>query len=169
MTDLSHLFLFLSVLTFCFTLYVLLLRRLAEIVQPFRLKMAEDGETLLASGLSERDEFQVRYYLDNAFSAKPMAAAAFMLPFFVLCDLVRSALGRPPPRISLATSRLSFLFTLSAFAANPLFGIIVLVEVFYMGSVVILVADPSILLRAAAALLRAEAKPCMHKHLATVD
>src|SRR5258708_5282244 len=64
--------------------YGILLRRLADLVQPMRLRLAEMGEKYQAAPLNARERNTIRVYLDNAFSARPAVVVAFLLPFIMI-------------------------------------------------------------------------------------
>ena len=101
-------------------------RRLADLVQPYRLRLAELGEEMLGSGdLTPGRERQIRFYLDNAFTAGSSPVAALAVPFVAIFGLTASLAGRRPPRVIEQDDRTFLLFALSVFAAKPAFGTIV--------------------------------------------
>ena len=135
--------------------YLVLVRRLADLVQPYRLRLAELGEEMLGSGdLTPGRERQIRFYLDNAFNGWIMTVAALAVPFVAIFGLTASLAGRRPPRVIEQDDRTSLLFALSVFAANPLFGTIVAIEIFIFGILLPVVAGHRALIAAFDALMR---------------
>lgn len=113
------------VLGFC--AYAFLLRRLATAVQPLRLRLAEEGEALLADGvLSPDDEVDVHLFLDNAFNGWAVVFLMLMMPGALLLLAKDSEPEDEPP--AGAVSKLSGLFAVSIFAANPLMGALAVME-----------------------------------------
>jgi len=134
--------------------YVIVLRRLADFVQPYRLSMAERGEKLLASAPSPQRASQILFYLDHAFSGWVMACAVFVLPLAAARGVVKHYLGTTGP--SLPTNRddgrMAGLFLLSAFASNPACGLIVAFEC----AIITLLAGPPTLMAVLGEFFRME-------------
>jgi hypothetical protein len=107
--------------------YLFVLRRLADVAQPYRLELAELGEQLLAEPCSPERKQQASFYLDNAFKGWIAPFAALVLPFAAVTVLIRSDRR---PALNPDDRRMSLLFGLSVFAANPLFGTVLAVELF---------------------------------------
>jgi tetrahydromethanopterin S-methyltransferase subunit B len=144
-----------------FILYVFLLRRLADLVQPYRLRMAEVGEGLLCERPPEPIAEQIRFYLDNAFSGWFMLVAAIALPAIILCILVMCLTRAGRKKLSQEQNineKLVALFLISTFAANPLFGIVLGAELLTFGLLAILIAGPTALMAALAQVLSAGAR-----------
>jgi hypothetical protein len=141
----------------CYGLYLFLLRRMAAAVQPYRLRLAELGERLLARGVDPVAEATIRFDLQSAFSPWPMVLLAALMPVFVLKEGFWAALGRPRrrPEPTLEMQRLIGLVSLSWFAANPLFGLIVALELLVLSLLALLVAGNLAVLRHAVRLLAA--------------
>lgn len=134
-------------------LYGLLLRRLATAVHPSRLHLAERGEKYLTFCDDPKEKSQIRFYLDNAFN--PWIAIACCALLWVALALVLFRSRRTPftPKTKEEYSRLCGLFTLSAFAANPLFGAIVAFEIFIIAAVGVVLAGNIALIRRTLALM----------------
>ena len=107
-----------------------LIRRLAELTQPHRLRMADLGNDLLRGNLPKDDAAAIRFSLDHAFSPWPMLAAVFLIPIVMLWALIGVARAQEPPRLYGGKMRWEFekLSTLSAFVANPICGLIVVAQ-----------------------------------------
>jgi hypothetical protein len=111
-----------------FGAYAVLLRRMAMAVQPVRLRLAEEGEALLAEGrLSPQDENDVVLFLDNAFNGWMPVFLMVLMPaaIFLLAKGSPAAEECPP---NPAVSKLSGMFAISIFAANPLMGTAAVIE-----------------------------------------
>jgi hypothetical protein len=140
--------------------YGLLLRRLATLAQPCRLRLAEVGERLLAeSVLAPADEAAIRFGLDNAFNGLPVVLAVLLLPAVFVRVLFGSLFGGRSDEAEVPPEQRTFVlcFLASAFAANPLFGTLVATEILVFAAVLLLISGPGVLLRGLLALLRAEA------------
>ena len=140
-------------------LYLLLVKRLADAVHPLRLKLARDGERLLASGtLSEPDVDYVHFCLDNAFNGKVAFWGMLLVPLMsisILVDLAsaRSALpGFAAKRRASLVDPVTDLFCRSVLAANPICGAMVVAQVAIVVMVGVLVTGQ---LKSAQSLLRA--------------
>jgi hypothetical protein len=138
--------------------YLLFFRRLADVVQPLRLEMAELGERLLASSISDRRKAQVSFYLENAFSGYVMALAVVLFPVFVALTLIQSVFKQKIEDIhaSPEEKKLAVLFTVSVFAANPLFGLILFAELFLLGLTLFTISGQAAVVSAISRTLRAE-------------
>lgn len=133
--------------------YALILRRLADAAQPARLRLAEEGEALLAEGnLGVENERQVRIYLENAFSGKTALIAALAIPIAMIW-LVFQQPQEQSREVEARLSRLGDWFALSVFAANPIFGIVVAVEIILLGTTLAILTGSFSAVRAAVALL----------------
>ncbi|MHB1279869.1 MAG: hypothetical protein ACYCYL_01305 [Acidithiobacillus sp.] len=147
-------------LTFIFVLYIggygWVLRRLADEVQPVRLQLAEIGETLLArESLDPMPRLYVTWCLDHAFSPWPMAIAAVVMPFLAI-KLVIVGLGKPSHYDDSRLAKLTGLFLLSTFAANPIFGIVYGLELLGLGLILLIRGGIPLVLRMAATTVRVE-------------
>lgn len=112
-------------------IYALVLRQLAYAVQPARLRMVILGRNLLTQQLSTRVHESVRYSMNTAFSPFPVIMIAFLLPIFFAALWWRSVLKLDKKRVGpQGEGRWEFerLWALSTWAANPLVGSIVAVE-----------------------------------------
>lgn len=125
-----------------FTAYVWILNRLAKFAQPMRLKMAEDGFLALNDGSLTGDERRaVLLSLNLAFNPWPAVVAAFLFPWAAIYFLVRALIaGKSKIRQrSPIVANISWKFLLSSMAANPLFGLVLLVELLaFMGVLILL-------------------------------
>lgn len=149
--------LLLSVMIF---VYVLLVRRLANLSQPMRLRMADIGMSLLESDLPEEDKVAVEFMLEHAFSFKPAVIMAVVFPIAMVRFLILKALGRKvsftPENHSKTLGVFAIQFFLSTIAANPIAGFIIILEFLTFGFVGFLVGGQMIILKAAFATQRAE-------------
>jgi hypothetical protein len=144
--------------------YALILRRIADLAQPLRLQLAREGEWLLGNPWSREDEQVIRFMLDNAFNPLPMVVASIGLPIAIAVALVKAIAGKD--QLPKTTNRelrnrqvkVSGLFALSSFAANPVFGLIVLCEVLILGSILVLLVSYRALVLAILNVLMVEAK-----------
>jgi hypothetical protein len=146
--------------------YILILRRFADAVMPYRLEMAAVGERILATKPSAVRRAQTQFYLDNAFSGWVAPFAAICLPFvsiWVAGSAVYRLLilkGRRPVlddgQSSRDDQRMAILFTVSVFAANPLFGSLLVLEFLLVGIVLVVISGTDAVMAAIAALIRAE-------------
>jgi hypothetical protein len=126
--------------------YALLLRRLAFLAQPARLRMAEHGERLLASDLPSGRAEQIRFCLDNAFDGWVVFVAALVFPLIaVFGPLYLLSKGRMAKAAVGSDERyFAELFAISAFAANPLFGTIAVAEFAILGFLLLLISGPQL-------------------------
>lgn len=143
-------------------IYVLLVKRLADLSQPMRLRMADIGMALLESDLPESDKVDVAFMLEHAFSFKPAVVMAVAFPIAMVRFLILKALGR---RVSFTMKPHSKMlgafavqFLLSAIAANPIAGLVIVLELFTFGLVGFLVGGQVLIVKAAFATQRAEAQ-----------
>jgi hypothetical protein len=156
---------YLSVLRLCATLavvaalYLLLVKRLADAVHPLRLKLARDGERLLASGtLSQQDADYVHFCLDNAFNGKVAFWGMFLVPLMSVSTLIDLASvrgnrhGLAPQRRASPVDPVTDLFCRSVLAANPICGAMVVGLIAMVVMIGVLVTGQ---LKSAQSLLRA--------------
>jgi hypothetical protein len=138
--------------------YGLLLRRLATIVQPHRLRLAEHGEKYLAVCKDQEERGLIKFYLDKAFSPWITIWAFVSLPIVLIHELVRPAKFDFVPSDEEGHRTICRLFIISVFAANPLFGTLVAVELLIATIVVALVAGNVVLIkRAILAMMESQA------------
>jgi hypothetical protein len=130
--------------------YLFTLRRLADVAQPYRLQLAELGERILTEPPAPDRAQQVSFYLDHAFSGWVALFAALALPFVALTAMLEPGAKRPLPTTD--DKRLSALFAVSAYAANPLFGTLVAAELFVITLLLVVLSGPAALARALAIL-----------------
>lgn len=115
--------------------YVVVLRRLADAAFAARLRLAELGEEALGRTISNDDRDLIGSMLDHAFSPLPALAAAILVPVLVVLILVRTP-TRAPEDVSYRMPILRA-FAISAFAANPVCGAIVALELLVIAAVVL--------------------------------
>ena len=124
------------------SLYILILRRLADAVQPYRIYLAESGEAYLANDSKPNDKKRiVRFFLDNAFQPWVVMLGAIVLPVVLMVSLVKQCFSGKdvtPQDRDVEYDRLDKVFTMSALCANPLFGIIFLVQLLFVFAVAVL-------------------------------
>jgi hypothetical protein len=105
--------------------YGFILRRLAEVIHPLRLRLAELGEKYLEMPLAPEDRTQVIFYLDNAFNPWVAVVAVASFPFVIIFLLFRPKQNNT----SIGTQKeIEYLFTISVVAANPLFSLVTALE-----------------------------------------
>jgi len=137
----------LAIITVSVVIYALILRRMAFVVQPVRLKMAELGEHILSSDLPAARADQIRFYLDNAFNGWVMFFVALVLPLVAVFMPFYMMAKRQTQELHQQNSdeqRVAELFGISAFAANPLFGAVVAVEFAVLGFLLLLFVGPQL-------------------------
>jgi len=122
---------------FIIVLYLFLVRRVAEVMQPFRRRLAERGERLLAEPtLTEGDARVLRYALDHAYSSGMAWRFVWVVPIAGFLLLVRRLRGKPAPsgptsggalrgQLIEVTNRA----TLSTLSNSPLAALIVFIEI----------------------------------------
>lgn len=116
-------------------LYPVVMRILVDRVQPTRLRMADLGKQLLASThLPDRLKDVVDGMLDEAFDWRFMLFASFLFPYFVIGRMFRLIAPPKIPKINDLETRKQFheflnCHTRATAAANPLFAIILGIEV----------------------------------------
>jgi hypothetical protein len=132
----------------CFGLYAIVLRQLAKAVQPLRLRLAEEGEALLTEGvLSIEEESDVRMFLDNAYDGWVAVFLMLMMPaamFYLLIDPTGT-----DDRATERSAKLSWLFLVSVFAANPFVGALAIMEFVVLAFVMVIATGSFAMLRAA--------------------
>lgn len=131
-----------------FGFYAIVLRQLAKAVQPLRLRLAEEGEALLAEGvLVAEDESDVRMFLDNAYNGWVAVFLMLLMPAAMFHLLIQSpGTDNKPHEV---VSKLSGWFAISAFAANPIIGALAVVEFFVLAFVVVIGTGSLVVIRAA--------------------
>jgi len=138
--------------------YCLVLRRFADLAQPYRLRIAELGEGILASRPSLTRAQQTEFYLDNAFSGWIMPFAVAVVPFAAALGVAKYLWGgfSLSQHANKEDDTMSLLFLASAFASNPLFGAVFFVECAVLVLVVIVFAGPRAMMAAIAEFIRVE-------------
>lgn len=121
--------------------YPFVMRGLAEAVQPKRLQLAQVGHELTHHPkVPDKTKQAVDELLDDAFDWKLMVIAAVVLPVTLVRTLVNRHSVNPLPTESNDAAdkfgRFSALFTLSAAVANPLFSVVVALELILAGFVI---------------------------------
>jgi hypothetical protein len=138
--------------------YTLLVRRLAELLQPMRLEMAELGNRLLKSDLVQEDKNVVKFMVTHAYSPWSEIGFAIVLPFAVVFLIFRRVVGgiqlRAPDS---ECAKLAHMAMGSMLAASPLAAVFVIAELLTIGFVGFLVEGNVLLVKAIFAALRAEA------------
>lgn len=119
--------------------YPAVLMVLGRLVHPARLRMAELGGRLLESKLTEQQKAVIRSTLDDAFDWRVMWLFALALPVCVVrCRSLRSSLdGIQDADLKADVDTLMSLSMRSAFAASPVAGLIVTVEMTLLAMVLV--------------------------------
>lgn len=143
-------------------LHTLLKRRLADLAQPMRLKMAETGVELLRSNISEKDKNIIAFMVANAYSSLPALVFVIYFPF-TLVKFAWSALmvGKKSPQEGPPNEdarKLTGQFMLSMFAANPIMASIAIVELLSLGFLCFLFGGQVLLFKAVFVTQKAEAR-----------
>ncbi len=147
-------------------LYGVLLRRLATIAEPYRFQLAERGEKYLALCDNPKEKSQIRFYLDNAFNPWIAFAACFFLWLALFMVAAKKSANDFEPTSVSEHEQIANLFTLSVFAANPLFGAVVTVEMVLVTVAVVLIAGNFALVRRVIGImLEAQARRRGNAHL----
>lgn len=149
--------------------YGLFVKRLAVVVQPLRLRLAERGEKYLAVCKDPRERALVRFCLDHAFSPWVCIATSVTLPIAFITQIFR-----PTEVIKKIDEdenrRIAALFALSVFSANPFFGAIIVLEVaIAITLMVIIKGQINALFRAATSLFERLANKSTPRHGAAVQ
>jgi ABC-type antimicrobial peptide transport system permease subunit len=155
----EHVFLRYAALVLVYMLaYFFVLRRFASFVQPYRLRMAQLGEEILAGRVTAARAEQISFFLDNAFSGWVMAGAILVFPFAVFWGTAKYAFGgfSLTAQFDKDDQKMVVLFALSAFAANPLCGTIFAVEAAIFVFIVVMLAGQSALMAAIGEFIRLE-------------
>jgi hypothetical protein len=150
-------------LIFCAFIFVLyiggygwILRRISNEVQPARCELAEIGESLLAQELDDpARQLYVQWCLDHAFSPWPMLLAALTVPFLFLKFIIVGG-GQDSNYNDPKLTKMTWLFLLSSFAANPIFGIVYGIEMLLIGLALLIRGGLPLVIRMVAATMRIE-------------
>ncbi|MBU2774253.1 hypothetical protein HMI48_10300 [Acidithiobacillus ferrooxidans] len=146
------------ILVFYVGVYGFVLRRLAHEAQPIRLKLAEFGEVMLTQETFNPVQRQyITWCLDHAFSPWPMIVATFFMPFLAI-KLIVFGVGKPSFYDDSRLTRLTGLFLLSTFVANPIFGLMYGLELLVLGIILLLRGGVPMVLRMAASSVIVESK-----------
>ena len=138
--------------------YGFILRRLAEFLQAYRLRLAEKGEEYIIRCRTETERGQIRFYLDNALDPRLMMWTAIILPVTMASQLFKPENPYFEITDSGAHNEIACLFLFSVLAANPLFAVIVILEIIAVFLPSILVAgNAAMIKRAVKVFLRREA------------
>jgi hypothetical protein len=138
--------------------YGFTVRRLAELVQPYRLRLAERGEKYLKYVSNDTECAIVQFYLDNAFNPWFMVASALLLPIAAVMQIIKPHIPEFPTADPGIHNELSCLFFFSSLATNPLFTIIVAIEI-------LILAIPSILLAGNLSLIKRAVSAFMQREI----
>lgn len=115
--------------------YIVLLAVLAKFVQPIRLLLADEGRIILNNAnSSSQNRHQAIFYLSNAYSPWPTVIASLSFPIaaiFIAFSICRIQITKREPRKS-GGARMAGLFTISVIAANPVFGLVLFLEHFFL-------------------------------------
>ena len=141
-------------------LYAALLRRLADLAAPLRLRLASLGEQTIAMDIEEEDRLAITLMLDHAFNpmATVVVAIATILSVFPALFTSRHRPTRIAPEVRLNRGKLLTYFLISIGAANPLFGVIVVAEMLILFITLGLISGQSYVVRTALSLARMEAR-----------
>jgi hypothetical protein len=145
--------------------YGLFVRRLAELVQPLRLQLAERGEKYISISKDGKERRSIEFYLDNAFNPWICVWGSLFLPALTIWQLVRPMTPKFDATDKEEYRKISALFTISVFAANPLFGLIMIFELTIATIIIIIFSGKlNILLRVGLALVERQAvrRPARH-------
>ena len=161
---LSYYYLVIGEVTLAALAYAFIVRRVAEMMQPLRLKLAERGATALGqSTISESDKDLIRFMLTEAYSRWPAWVLAVVLPFELIRMLGRRQIDAPGRNDE--CGQLGSMFLVSSLAASPLASIIVLIELLTIGFAAFLVNGHVAVARAVLASQRVEARGWGHAWL----
>ena len=132
------------------TTYGLLLRRLATIAHPHRLRLAELGEKYLVV-CKAPERVLIKFYLDKAFSPWVAISAFVLFPVVLVQEIFWPRKGKFDfvPTDEDAHNRICRLAMISMFAANPLFGFLVALELIMAAAVVALISGNIVLIKRA--------------------
>jgi hypothetical protein len=131
--------------------YGFVIRRLAEFMQGYRLRLAQEGEEYIIRCRTQTERAQIRFYLDNALNPWLMIWTAVLLPSIMAMQLFKPENPDFEMTDPGTHNEIACLFLFSALAANPLFALIVLLEI-------VAVFFPSIVLAGNAALIKRAVK-----------
>lgn len=147
--------------------YGVFVKRLAIVVQPLRLRLAERGEKYLAVCKDPKERSLITFYLDNALSPWLAIWTTLLLPIVLIKQLITPVTHKIVKEDEEECRRLTALFIISTFAANPVFGFFVAVELIIVAIVVILLSGKiTLLLRVAITLIeRLATKPPQDHHV----
>lgn len=123
------------------------------------MELAERGEKYLAFCDNQREIQQVNFYLDNAFNPWIAVIACIFLWVGLLIVLLNPRAGALETKNEDEHEAISNLFTISVFAANPLFGMIVAIEIIVFTIVaLLLVGNVALIRRAVTRMLEGQAR-----------
>ena len=150
----------------CVVLYGFFLRRIATAVQPLRLQLAERGEKYLRISKDPRERKLITFYLDNALSPWVCFWAFILLPVVLVRQMFRSSNNKLEKENEAEYGRILALFTISVFAANPLFGVLTIIEIVIALLLAIMLSGKfGLLVRATVTLIeRIAIKATEHQH-----
>ena len=120
--------------------YMLLVNRLNHFLRPFRMDLAERGGRILANpGLAEAERDFLTFALDNAFNSRLVPVAALVLPFALAISAIKGT-GPEDRRLGVSEARVVAFKALGSMAAsNPLFGLIILLELVVFALVLLMI------------------------------
>ena len=144
--------------------YGLFVRRLAELVQPLRLQLAERGEKYLAVSKDGKEQSSVKFYLDNALNPWISIWASILLPMLAAYQSIWPSSPKFVATDEREYRRISALFTISVLSANPLFGLIIIIEL-ADGTILIVIfsGNINVLFRVALTLIERQANKHDHQ------
>ena len=140
--------------------YTILVRRLAELVQPFRLAIADRGIVQLSSNIADSDKQVVQFMMTHAFRMWPAAMLVIFLPIETVSLIWVKMVGREPPKgaPNRECAIIARHFLISTLAANPIAAVILVVEMMTFGFVAFLVGGHLLVSKALFESQRVEAK-----------
>lgn len=145
--------------------YGLLLRRLAKIVEPKRLELARRGEQYLDLCDTKKEKQQIAFYLENAFDPW-VAVVASALIWLALATVIKTGAHKPKEKDAGEHDKIAYLFSISAFAANPLFGTITAIELVLIAVAILLIeGNTALLTRTIERMLETQAERSGGRHL----
>jgi|SRR5580692_3939904 hypothetical protein len=140
--------------------YGLLLRRLATIAHPHRLRLAELGEKYLVVCKTPEERALIKFYLDKAFSPWVAASACVLFPIVLFQEIFWPRRGKFNfvPTDEDAHNKICRLAVISMFAANPIFGSLVALQLISATAIVALISgNITLIKRAISAIIDSQA------------